>query len=80
MIEQNNANISPIVLIDYSSSNVDKVLGSQSGTGSHPTIATSRNFDLNIGENDLLAMCGNCVVVGTVQIIKTIQLGNECEC
>lgn len=52
MIEQDNADISTIIFIDYSRADVDEVFGGQTWAWSDTAVTAFRKLDLNVSFNN----------------------------
>lgn len=77
MVEQNDANVSAVVLVNNTSANIDEVLNSQARARGNATICSFGHFHLDIGFDQLLAMGWDYVIVGTASE-KCEQLRGEC--
>lgn len=63
VVEQDDAHVATVVLVNDASAHIDEMLGSQAGTRSYTSVASGRHLDLQIGQGNKLASGGNRVVV-----------------
>lgn len=66
MVKQNDANVAAIVFVDDSGSNVDEVLGCQSGAWGDASVAALGKLDLDVSLDDELTASRNNAVIGAV--------------
>lgn len=67
MVEQDNANISAVILVDNASSNVNEILDSQARSWGNTTVAALWELDLDVCLDDELATSWNNAIVSAVE-------------
>lgn len=77
MVEQDHPQVATIVLVHDAGTDIDKVLHGQTRAGRHPTVATLRQLNLDVGHNQLLAAGRNGVLVGAAERGKTVTVRQD---
>lgn len=72
-IEQNDANVAAVVLIDDTGTNVNWIFPCQARTWCNTAVGSFWHLDLNVGLNELFATSRNNVIVGTANTQEWIK-------
>ena len=75
MVEEHDADVAGVVLVDDAGADVDEVLGGEAGARCDAAVGAVRDADLEVGLGDGLALRGDGEVVGGVEVVAGRELG-----
>merc|ERR1740128_1368294 len=71
MVEHDNTDIAPVVLVHHPGPDVDVVFPGEAGPRSHTAVGAARDADLKVSLHQTLASCWDGGILGTVEIVAS---------